>query len=154
SLPSATAAFDFSTRTSSAIRRPALTAAATDRRVWVLGWSGRTFIRPRTALSWATWIEIRSLWRCKEVSTMMSSMTTTLCRLAVLVSLCFVVGCSRGYTGDPRYPLSGTVRVDGQPIDVGAISFIPAGADAQRVSGGPIAEGRYSVEEARGSNAG
>jgi hypothetical protein len=84
----------------------------------------------------------------------MSSITSTRCRLAVLASLCFVVGCSRGYSGDRRYPLSGTVRVDGQPIDVGAISFIPIDNDAQRVSGGPIADGKYSVEEARGSNAG
>ena len=76
------------------------------------------------------------------------------CRLVVLVSLCFVAGCGRGYSGDRRYPLSGTVRVDGQPIDAGVISFIPADNDRQRVSGGPITDGVYSVEEASGANAG
>ena len=75
------------------------------------------------------------------------------CGTAVL-ALCLLAGCNRGYSGDRRYPLSGTVLVDGQPLDVGAISFLPMDQDAQRVSGGPIADGKYSVEEARGSNAG
>jgi hypothetical protein len=46
------------------------------------------------------------------------------------------------------------VRVDGQPIEAGTISFLPTDHDRQRVSGGPITDGAYSVMEARGANAG
>jgi hypothetical protein len=46
------------------------------------------------------------------------------------------------------------VRVDGQPLDVGSISFIPTNHDQQRVSGGGILDGAYLVDEARGANAG
>src|SRR5687767_10684703 len=85
---------------------------------------------------------------------MVSPMTSARWRLVVLASLCLAAGCNRGYSGDRRYPLSGTVRVDGQPLDVGVISFIPADTDKQRVSGGPIKDGVYAVEEASGANAG
>jgi hypothetical protein len=44
--------------------------------------------------------------------------------------------------------------VDGQPLDVGTISFIPTNHDQQRVSGGPIVDGAYSVREERGANSG
>ena len=79
---------------------------------------------------------------------------TTARWLVAGVSLCCVAGCDRGYEGDRRYPLSGTVRVDGEPLDVGTISFIPADEKKQRVSGGPISNGVYSVEEIIGANAG
>jgi hypothetical protein len=46
------------------------------------------------------------------------------------------------------------VRVDGQPLDVGTISFIPTNHDQQRVSGGTITDGTYSVKEERGANPG
>lgn len=73
-----------------------------------------------------------------------------------LVFLCLVLtGCNtRNYTGDQRYSLSGTVTVDGQPMDVGRISFLPKSGDSQRVSGGPILDGKYSVTEEMGPNAG
>jgi hypothetical protein len=76
------------------------------------------------------------------------------CRLVVLASLCVVAGCNRGYPGDRRHPVSGSVRVDGQPLELGTISFIPTDNDKQRVSGGPIQNGVYAVDEARGANAG
>jgi hypothetical protein len=78
---------------------------------------------------------------------------TTASWLLAGVSLCCVTGCNRGYEGARRYPLSGTVRVDGQPMEAGAISFIP-GEDKQRVSGGSITDGVYSVDEASGANGG
>jgi hypothetical protein len=46
------------------------------------------------------------------------------------------------------------VRVEGVPIDAGTISFLPADAKTQRVSGGTITDGVYKVEEAMGANAG
>lgn len=71
------------------------------------------------------------------------------------LALCLAVaGCSRGYDGDRRFSLSGKVTVDGQPLDSGNISFIPKSGDRQRVSGGPIVDGTYSVLEESGANAG
>jgi hypothetical protein len=46
------------------------------------------------------------------------------------------------------------VAVDGQPMGMGVISFLPAEEKKGRVSGGPIADGAYSVPEARGATAG
>src|SRR5689334_25301192 len=87
----------------------------------------------------------------------MASWRTTVARsrlAAALLLACLVVGCGRDYPGERRYPLSGTVLVDGRPIDVGTISFIPTDHTAQRVSGGPVSDGAYSVEEAWGANGG
>ena len=54
-------------------------------------------------------------------------------------------GCGQpDYTGPRRFPLSGNVTYDGEPIDFGSISFLPAGGE-QRVSGGIIENGSYSV---------
>jgi hypothetical protein len=62
-------------------------------------------------------------------------------------------GCGqRVYTGEQRFPLSGKVTVDGQPMEFGVISFLPQ--DHGRVSGGPIKSGTYSVPEAMGATAG
>ena len=71
-------------------------------------------------------------------------------------SLCLAIaGCTRrSYEGPQRFALSGKVTVDGQPLDVGKISFIPKSGDAQRVSGGQIADGMYTVTEEMGANAG
>jgi hypothetical protein len=66
------------------------------------------------------------------------------------VAMC---GCSRTeYSGEQRFPLSGRVSVDGQPMEFGVISFLPQ--EKGRVSGGPITGGSYSVPEAMGANAG
>jgi hypothetical protein len=66
----------------------------------------------------------------------------------------FLTGCGRQeYPGARRFPLSGRVTYGGEPIDIGSISFIPLGSE-KRVSGGPIMDGKYSVPEAQGANAG
>src|SRR5688572_13110595 len=63
-------------------------------------------------------------------------------------------GCGRReYTGEQRFAVSGKVTVDGQPMGMGVISFLPKG-EGGRVSGGPIAEGTYDIPEAKGPNAG
>jgi hypothetical protein len=68
--------------------------------------------------------------------------------------LLLIAGCgSREYSGPQRFPLSGKVTYDGQPIDFGSISFLPASGE-QRVSGGLIENGMYSVPEEKGANAG
>jgi hypothetical protein len=64
-------------------------------------------------------------------------------------------GCSRrSYTGPQRFPLHGQVRLDGQPVDWGSISFLPAAGGEQRVSGGLIENGAYAVPEEQGANVG
>src|SRR5688572_16557899 len=66
-----------------------------------------------------------------------------------------LIGCSRQeYSGEKRYPLSGRVTYDGHAIDLGSISFLPIDGGQQRVSGGYIENGVYSVPEAQGANAG
>lgn len=77
-------------------------------------------------------------------------------RLLCLVCVCFALaGCGqRDYTGPQRFPLTGKVTCDGEPIDFGSISFLPQGGDKQRVSGGVIENGTYTVPESRGANAG
>jgi hypothetical protein len=79
-------------------------------------------------------------------------------KLPAVLSACIVLvicaGCGqRDYKGPQRFPLSGEVTYDGEPIDFGSISFLPAGGE-QRVSGGLIENGKYSVPEAQGANAG
>jgi hypothetical protein len=82
----------------------------------------------------------------------MNSNASFWCCLALVVVL---VGCSRqDYPGPKRFPLSGKVTYDGEPVDAGSISFLPLGGGEQRVSGGPIEGGTYSVPEAQGANAG
>jgi hypothetical protein len=78
-----------------------------------------------------------------------------LCALGILGTCVILSGCgSREYTGAQRFPLSGKIACDGQPIDAGTISFIPESGGDQRVSGGQITDGTYSVPEAKGANAG
>jgi hypothetical protein len=73
-----------------------------------------------------------------------------------LACLCLVpAGCaSREYTGPQRFPLSGRITYDGVPVDAGTISFLPLSDDKQRVSGGVIEDGAYSIPEAKGANEG
>ena len=81
----------------------------------------------------------------------MSKFAFTLSSLA----LCAVLaGCgSSKYSGEKRYPLEGEVTFEGQPIDVGSITFLPKG-DKGRISGGVITDGKYAVSEENGANAG
>jgi hypothetical protein len=66
-----------------------------------------------------------------------------------------VLGCGSdpAYKGDSRVPLSGRVTLDGDPIDGGTITFIPADGK-QRVAGGSIVNGMYSIPEEKGANQG
>lgn len=78
-------------------------------------------------------------------------------RFSVTAIVCAagLVGCGRPeYPGAMRFPLSGRVSFDGKPIDMGSISFLPLDGGDQRVSGGYIFDGAYTVSEAQGANAG
>jgi len=78
-----------------------------------------------------------------------------LARCIYFVSLFLMIaGCSsQNYEGAQRFAVSGKVTVEGTPVDVGTISFLPAGSE-QRVAGGTIADGVYAVEEDMGPNGG
>jgi hypothetical protein len=80
----------------------------------------------------------------------MSKLTSTFCCFAVCAA---IAGCGGPkYKGDKQYPLAGEVTVDGQPVDLGSISFIPQGKG--RSSGGVIKDGKYTIPEENGANAG
>ena len=81
----------------------------------------------------------------------MIKLTSTFCCLGLCALLS---GCGGAkYSGDKRFPLAGEVTIDGQPIDLGSISFIPAGGEG-RGSGGVIQDGKYAVPEEKGATAG
>jgi hypothetical protein len=82
---------------------------------------------------------------------MMSRRFALLC----VTAACSVLGgCGKEeYTGERRFQLSGKVTVDGDPMGMGVISFLPQ-EKGGRVSGGPINDGIYTVPEPKGPNAG
>jgi hypothetical protein len=65
------------------------------------------------------------------------------------LSLCLAAGCDG--TGG-RVPVAGTVTFDGQPVDGGAIAFLPEGeGDGDRPKPGTrIDEGRYAILARKG----
>jgi hypothetical protein len=65
---------------------------------------------------------------------------------AVAVALTALAGC-----GPSRVTVSGDVAYEGQPVDDGAVVFVPegGGADATQV-GASIHDGKYTIDEARG----
>jgi hypothetical protein len=72
----------------------------------------------------------------------------------LLLIVALVAGCGRReYEGPQRFPISGKVNADGEPIQMGVISFVPEDKGG-RVSGGPVKDGAYSVEEPMGPTAG
>jgi hypothetical protein len=81
----------------------------------------------------------------------MTKLASTFCGLGLCALL---AGCGGSkYSGEKRYPLAGEVTFEGEPIDLGSISFIPEG-DNGRPSGGVITDGKYAVPEENGANAG
>jgi len=80
----------------------------------------------------------------------MSKLTSSFCCLGLCALL---AGCGGPkYSGAKRYPLAGEVTFEGQAIDLGSISFIPAGDGFP--SGGVITDGKYAVPEEKGVSAG
>jgi len=73
------------------------------------------------------------------------------CRIfALLLLLCsslLPLGCG---PGNGRLRVSGTVTVDGQPLQAGSIRFRPAPGNSAGSAGGRIADGRYQIAAAQG----
>jgi hypothetical protein len=67
--------------------------------------------------------------------------------LLVLLPLLTAFGCGGP---DNRAEVSGTVRLNGQPVASGSISFVPTDGNTGPSSGGVIADGKYSVPQAKG----
>ena len=80
----------------------------------------------------------------------MSHLTSKFCCLALCAAL---AGCGGPkYSGDKRYPLTGEVTFEGQPVDLGSITFLPDGPG--NACGGVIKDGKYDVPEEMGATAG
>src|SRR5688572_116279 len=81
---------------------------------------------------------------------------SALLRLSPLFSLCLAVvllpGCG-GSDGPERYAVSGSVTLDGQPLDSGSILFGPEG-DGGNGGGATITNGEYSIPADSGLVAG
>lgn len=72
---------------------------------------------------------------------------------AVVVALAAAGGCSE-VDDVPREPISGTVNLDGQPLKIGTIQFLPEAAEAGVASGGTVVDGRFDVARAEGPGPG
>ncbi len=73
------------------------------------------------------------------------------CCLFVLTGIVCVatacVGCSKG---DGRVAISGTVTVDGKPLESAAITFQPVDIHSARGSGGAILHGKFTLPAHQG----
>ena len=72
--------------------------------------------------------------------------------LALIYLLIPLSGCG----GDPlgRQPITGSVSLDGAPVEKGTINFHPADSSTATSTGGPIAAGKFSLERQKGLAAG
>src|SRR5215470_15766954 len=66
------------------------------------------------------------------------------------VCLCGALGCS----GDNRSEVSGTVKLNGQPVVEGAINFIPIEGNKGAGAGAAIIDGKYHIPRSSGVTAG
>lgn len=64
--------------------------------------------------------------------------------VAAAAALLLVVGCSDNTGLGKRYPVAGTVKLKGQPVEKGTISFQPNDA-AGRPAAGEISNGSYRL---------
>ena len=63
------------------------------------------------------------------------------------LAVAFVVGCTGG---SKRAAVKGRVTVDGQPVENGSISFVPADGTQGPSAGGVITAGEYDIAKADG----
>lgn len=68
--------------------------------------------------------------------------------LVTAALLLFISGCGPHYGG--RQEVKGTIKLKGQPLDQGTITFIPISGDGATKEGAPIANGEYRIERAFG----
>ena len=68
-----------------------------------------------------------------------------LCLCVFVAFLPLVAGC-----GDGRLGVSGSVTVNGQPMESGTINFRPTGDTKGNSAGGGIVDGKYEVRSEKG----
>ena len=68
--------------------------------------------------------------------------------LSLLAGLAVMVGCSE--SGPQRAEVSGSVSIDGKPVESGSISFIPDKGNKGPSAGGPIENGKYRIPRDKG----
>lgn len=73
---------------------------------------------------------------------------TWACVAVIAVGLGPIVGCGDDTGLDKRYPVSGTVKYKGQPVELGQISFLAVDKTKQRDANGFIQGGNYSLTTA------
>jgi hypothetical protein len=79
-----------------------------------------------------------------------------LTRLAWFCGLALSIACAGCGDGDdlPRQALSGTVTLDGKPLEQGIIQFRPASAEEPVPAGAEIKDGRYTIPRNEGPTPG
>jgi hypothetical protein len=60
-----------------------------------------------------------------------------------------VAGCN-GVESLPREAVSGSVSIDGKPVKIGVITFLPDSPAVPTQGGGTITEGKYAIPQAEG----
>ncbi|MBN2292073.1 MAG: carboxypeptidase regulatory-like domain-containing protein [Pirellulales bacterium] len=69
----------------------------------------------------------------------------------ILISICLLlVTALTGCGGSDRGPVSGTVTVDGRPLEYGVISFRPAQGNPAPGSGGVVTDGNFQIPAIKG----
>lgn len=74
-------------------------------------------------------------------------------RAFLIVMITSILGCGgqSEYTGEKRFPVSGTVTYGGEPVASGMISLIPEDGGSNP-AGGPIENGAFKIPAAKGPN--
>jgi hypothetical protein len=66
----------------------------------------------------------------------------------VLLASLLSVGCSKSHGG--RQEVKGTIKLKGQPLDQGQITFMPMSDDRSTQAGAPIKDGSYFIDREHG----
>ena len=72
----------------------------------------------------------------------------------VVSGLCLAFGCNKAAQGPERASISGTVQLDGRPIEQGSILFSPAEGVRGTTAGGAIQNGKYQLNGKQGPTLG
>ena len=70
--------------------------------------------------------------------------------LLALIGCCFAFGCNSQDDGPQRAAVSGTVTIDGEPVETGAVEFVPTEGTTGPVAGAVIENGKYSAPKKLG----
>lgn len=73
--------------------------------------------------------------------------------LAWMFAALVAAGCG-GSSGPARFPLSGVVNLDGQPMPRGTIQFVSTGSEQGAMAVGKIENGKYSIASDAGAAVG